>query len=164
MQRSPMQRSRLAVALALLMVLVMALPVAAKAPGSQTIAEIAASDPNFSTLVAALSCTGLVDAVAGRQQLTVFAPTNAAFAALNLNEENVCQIEREALTNILLYHVTRGVRLSESVLGKKKIVMLNGGSITVSSGGQINGNSNIVAADIRAKNGVIHVIDAVLLP
>jgi len=154
-----------ALLLALLLATVLPVPAIAQKPGSQTIAEIAVGNPDFSTLVAALVCTDLVGAVAGKQQNTVFAPTNAAFAKLNLNADNVCTaLDTATLSNILLYHITPGVRLSQSVLGKKKIVMRNGGSISVSDSGVINGNSTIVAADIRAKNGVIHVIDSVLLP
>jgi uncharacterized surface protein with fasciclin (FAS1) repeats len=155
----------LALVLALLLAIVLPMPAIAQKPGSQTIAEIAIGNPDFSTLVAALVCTDLVGAVAGKQKNTVFAPTNAAFAKLNLNADNVCTaLDTATLSNILLYHITPGVRLSQSVLGKTKIVMRNGGSISVSDSGVINGNSTIVAADIRAKNGVIHVIDSVLLP
>jgi uncharacterized surface protein with fasciclin (FAS1) repeats len=156
----------LAVTLVLMLALLVPYPAAAGAPGNQTIAEIAAGDPaQFSTLVAALVCTDLVGAVAGRQPNTVFAPTNDAFGKLGLSADNVCTaLDRATLTNILLYHVTPGVRLSQSVLDKNKIVMRNADSIRVSASGLINGVSQIALADIRAKNGVIHVIDTVLLP
>lgn len=143
-------------------------------PGDRTIAEIAVSDPeNFSTLVAALACTGLVGAVADPEaELTVFAPSNAAFAAAGLDATNICgAFDTDTLTTILLYHVTGERRPSPSVInGKNKsITMLAGGSIfpegkrslTINAN---NSSVNIVAADILASNGIIHVIDFVLLP
>lgn len=160
-----MKLSRILLSLAVLFALVIPMPAAAQPRAGATIAEIAIGNGSFETLVAALACTDLVGAVSGKQQLTVFAPTDAAFAKLGLNASNICTtIETNTLSTILLYHVTRGNRLSQSVLGKNKVQMLNGDSISISKTGQINGNSNIVAADIRASNGVIHVIDTVLLP
>ena len=143
-------------------------------PGDQTIAEIAVSDPeNFSTLVTALSCTGLVGAVADPDaELTVFAPTNAAFATAGLNATNICStFDTETLTTILLYHVVGERRPSPSVINgrNKMITMLAGGSIYPQGKGSLtidanNSSVNIVAADILASNGIIHVIDFVLLP
>jgi len=163
-----MKLSRILLSLAVLFALVIPMQAAAKPRLDANIAEIAIANGNFTTLVAALGCTGLVGAVSGKQQLTVFAPTDAAFAKLDLDAGNVCEAYEgnlDTLSNILLYHVTRGNRLSQSVLGKNQILMLNGGRISVSSAGQINGDSSsIVVADIRASNGVIHVIDTVLLP
>jgi uncharacterized surface protein with fasciclin (FAS1) repeats len=160
-----MKFSHILLSLAILFALVIPMPAAAQPRADATIAEIAVGAGSFETLVAALVCTDLVGAVSGKQQLTVFAPTDAAFASLGLDADNICTaIDADTLSTILLYHVTRGNRLSQSVLGKNQVQMLNGGSISISKAGQINGNSNIVAADIRASNGVIHVIDAVLLP
>ncbi|MEJ2297721.1 MAG: fasciclin domain-containing protein [Woeseiaceae bacterium] len=153
------------------------LPTAANAerfrPGDQTIAEIAVTTPGFTTLVAALSCTDLVGAVADPDaELTVFAPTDQAFAALGLDATNICgTFDTATLTTILLYHVVGERRPSPSVINgrNKSIEMLAGGAIYPV--GQrsltINANSstaNIVAADILASNGIIHVIDYVLLP
>jgi len=136
-------------------------------PGSQTIVEIAVGNPSFSTLVAAVVAADLVDALNGTTQLTVFAPTDEAFAALGLNADNIADaLSTEALTNILLYHVTEGRRVAQSVVRAPRVKMLNGGTTRISRSGagvRIN-DSNIVATDISAKNGVIHVIDAVLLP
>ena len=145
-----------------------ALPVAAA--GSQTIVGIAVSNPaNFSTLVAAVSCTGLVPALNGTTEYTVFAPTNAAFAKLGLNASNVCTaLPKATLTDILLYHVTNGSRLAGSVLNREIRTLLADESFEVDGAGVITtssgGTSKIVAADIRASNGVIHVIDSVLIP
>lgn len=166
------------VSLILALVAVFAMPVDAQAqrfkPGDRTIAEIAVSDPdNFSTLVAALACTDLVGAVADPDaELTVFAPTNAAFAAAGLDATNICSaFDTETLTTVLLYHVTGERRPSPSVInGKnKRITMLAGGAIYPVGKGSLmidanNSSVNIVAADILASNGIIHVIDFVLLP
>ena len=143
-------------------------------PGDRTIAEIAVADPdNFSTLVAALACTGLVGAVADPEaELTVFAPTNAAFALAGLDATNICSsFESETLSTILLYHVTGERRPSPSVInGKNKMIaMLAGGAIYPVGKGSLaidanNSSVNIVAPDVLASNGIIHVIDFVLLP
>ena len=142
-------------------------------PGDDTIAEIAVTNGNFTTLVAALSCTGLVGAVADPDaELTVFAPSDAAFEVAGLNATNICStFDTETLTTILLYHVVGERRPSPSVInGRNKMIsMLAGGAIYPSGNGSlmINANNstvNIVAADILASNGIIHVIDFVLLP
>jgi len=148
------------------------LPVAA-AGSPQTIVGIAVSNPDFSTLVAAVNCTGLVPALNGNARHTVFAPTDEAFAKLGLNSSSVCTLPRATLTNILLYHVTNGTRLAQSVLPRqageiKEIRTAAGQSFEVDRAGVITtssgGTSKIVAANIRASNGVIHVIDTVLIP
>ena len=150
------------------------LPVAASG-GSQTIVGIAASNPDFSTLVAAVSCAGLVPALNGTRRYTVFAPTNEAFAKLGLNASNVCAaLPKATLTNILLYHVTNGTRLANSVLPKgghrtRTIeTLLDDQSFKVNRTGTIfsssGATSQIVATNIMASNGVIHVIDTVLIP
>lgn len=142
-------------------------------PGDDTIAEIAITNGDFSTLVAALSCTGLVGAVADPEaELTVFAPSDAAFALAGLNAVNICgTFDTETLTTILLYHVVGERRPSPSVInGKNKMInMLAGGSIYPVGSRSLtidanNSTVNIVAADILASNGIIHVIDFVLLP
>ena len=142
-------------------------------PGDDTIAEIAVMSGDFTTLVAALSCTDLVGAVADPDaELTVFAPTDTAFAQAGLNAANICStFDSETLTTILLYHVVGERRTSPSVInGKNKMItMLAGGaiyplgnrSLTINAN---NSTVNIVAPDILASNGVVHVIDFVLLP
>jgi uncharacterized surface protein with fasciclin (FAS1) repeats len=142
-------------------------------PGDDTIAEIAVMSGDFTTLVAALSCTGLVDAVADpNAELTVFAPSDAAFAQAGLNASNICStFDTDTLTTILLYHVVGERRPSPSVInGKNKMItMLAGGaiypvgkrSLTINAN---NSTVNIVAPDILASNGIVHIIDFVLLP
>lgn len=127
-------------------------------PGTSTIAEIAISNGNFTTLVAALSCTDLVPAVSGGKQLTVFAPTDAAFANIGLNAGNVCSTPN--LANILLYHVINGRQTSNSVLARNSYKTLSGDILTKSE----IANAGIAATNISARNGIIHVINSVLLP
>jgi uncharacterized surface protein with fasciclin (FAS1) repeats len=150
-----------------LMLGIVAGPVAA-AGGKQTIAEIAAGTGVHTTLVAALECTGLLPVVSGKGQFTVFAPTDAAFGKLGRNAGNVCALPQADLTNILLYHVARGERLSGDVVESSKIRMLNRdfAPVSVSPAGVFVGGAelNLGLIDIRASNGVIHVTNDVLLP
>ncbi len=172
---------RYAIALGMALALALGVPAQAKdnpnakrfKPGDRTIAEIAVTNGNFNTLVAALSCTGLVGAVADPEaELTVFAPSDTAFAAAGLNAGNICTaFDTETLTTILLYHVVGERRPSPSVInGKNKsIEMLAGGSISPEGQGGLilyanNSMANIVDPDTLASNGIIHEIDFVLLP
>lgn len=150
------------------------MPVAAST-GAPTIVGIASSTPAFSTLTAAVVCTSLAPALNGRAHYTVLAPTNDAFAKLGLNAGNVCAaLPQATLKNILLYHVTPGNRYANSVLprhpGHWRTIetLLDDQSFQVNSQGTIRtssgGTSQIVQANIQASNGVIHVIDSVLVP
>jgi len=134
--------------------------------GTQTIVEIASGDTSFTTLVAAVVAADLVAALSTDDQLTVFAPNNAAFAKLGLNADNVGTLPKDVLTDILLYHVTAGRRGAVSVIFARRIKMLNGDFTRprFTRAGLFLNDSKIVAANISAKNGIIHVIDSVLLP
>ena len=144
---------------------VIAAPVSAAEP---TIAEIAVGNADFETLVAALTCTDLVPAVADQSaNLTVFAPTDAAFAKLGLKPGNVCKLPKRLLTKILTYHVVGEELFASDVLSKRRITMLNGLSTfpSVRNGNAyLNWYAKITATDIDASNGVIHVINNVLIP
>ena len=133
-----------------------------------TIAEIAVADPdNFSTLVAALSAAGLVDAVADPDaDLTVFAPTNAAFAALGQDTIDALLADPAALSEILLYHVSAGSQDAAALIAAGTALTLQGDSVTVTlrNGEVFINDSKVEIADIQAANGIVHVIDAVLLP
>ncbi len=132
------------------------------------IVDTAVSSGNFNTLAAALEAAGLVDTLKGDGPFTVFAPTDDAFAALPegtvedlLKPENIDQ-----LTAILTYHVVPGEVTSDEVVTVSQAATVNGKpiAVTVANGGvKING-ANVTAVDIDASNGVIHVIDSVLLP
>jgi len=147
-------------------------------PGSSPIAQIAI-DAGFTELVSALVYvdselkTGLVDLfMNGTDQYTVFAPTDAAFQNLYsaLNVASIEELPATLVRDVLLYHVVEGRRASNSVLPKvgiKKISTLLDVEFTVNPQGQITaiGNTaNITSANISASNGIIHVIDAVILP
>lgn len=144
--------------------------------GSDTILEIAASNPNFSILAQAITFAGLDEALDGNRQLTVFAPNNEAFVALLdqlglTAEELFTEENKELVTNILLYHVAPGKRISKSLVNANKVNTLlekfadlkrEEGNLLI--GNEENGFSTVTATDITASNGVIHVIDGVLLP
>jgi len=138
-----------------------------------TIAGVAVGNPNFTTLVAALSKAGLAGTFDGNVHYTVFAPTNAAFDAAAqqlIGQPNgmalVSALDVPTLTAVLKYHVTRGDRNSTSVVSAGSLRMLDGNSATVSvAGGVARINSAMITAtDIRASNGIVHVIGGVLLP
>jgi transforming growth factor-beta-induced protein len=139
---------------------------------TKTIADIAVADSRFSTLVAALSKADLVGAVADADaSLTVFAPTNDAFgaalSALGISAEEL--LASDDLADILLYHVVPGTFLAADVVAAAPFPAptLQGGTIavTVVDGGVVlNGEVNVIITDVKAVNGVIHVIDFVLLP
>lgn len=125
-----------------------------------------ADSGEFSTLIAAVVAADLVDALSAKGQKTVFAPTDAAFAELGLDADTIGDLPIDALTNILLYHVANGRRMAEDVTSSEQIRMLNGDftAISLMDGMAYIDDSQIIAVDVPADNGVIHVIDAVLQP
>ena len=132
----------------------------------KTISEIAAASDDFTTLVAALGAAGLVETLAGEGPFTVFAPTNAAFAALPEGTVQGLLNDIPALTSVLLFHVAGEKLPASAVVGSKSIVTLEGSSAPVAlddSGAKIAG-ARVSVTNIPAANGVIHVIDAVMLP
>ncbi len=136
-----------------------------------SIVEIAAGNEDFSTLVAAVEAAGLVDFFASTKPITVFAPTNAAFEAafeaLGIAPEDLLA-DTATLTSILLYHVVPGAVTSDIVAGLEEATTLNGAPIAIKAddmGVTLNdGQAKVAAVDIMADNGVIHVIDGVILP
>ncbi|MXX37670.1 MAG: fasciclin domain-containing protein [Gemmatimonadetes bacterium] len=134
----------------------------------EDIVDVAIGAGTFNTLVAAVQAADLVDALQGEGPLTVFAPTDEAFAALpeGTVESLLLPENKELLTAILLYHVVAGSVMAADVVELSSATTLSGDSIDISvsdSGVMIN-NANVVQADVTASNGVIHIIDAVLLP
>jgi transforming growth factor-beta-induced protein len=139
----------------------------AETPG--TIVDIAIADERFSTLVTAVVTAELVETLSSEGPFTVFAPTNDAFAALPEGTvESLLQPEnREALTNILLYHVVSGKVMAADVAGLESATTVLGQDITISvRDGKVflNDTVEVIITDIEASNGVIHVINAVLRP
>ncbi|NIM94983.1 MAG: fasciclin domain-containing protein [Anaerolineales bacterium] len=135
-------------------------------PESRDIVDIAAEDGRFETLVAALQAAGLVDALKGEGLLTVFAPTDDAFAALPEGTVEALLADIPALTDILLYHVAEGKAMASEVVSLSEIMTLQGAdiSVMVEDGKVMLDEALIIITDVEAANGVIHVIDAVLLP
>ena len=136
-------------------------------PSNMSIVDIVlVDDGEFDVLQAAVIRAGLVEALDGNRQYTVFAPTDAAFVStLGFSNEAeaiaaISNFDKEALTNILLYHVTKGRHISTSVLASPSYKMLNGDRLMRSE----LAAAGISATDISASNGVVHVIDSVLMP
>jgi uncharacterized surface protein with fasciclin (FAS1) repeats len=151
-------------------------PAAQAAPKGNTIVDVAlaanAQTGEFSILIAALQAAdpAVIKTLSGKGQFTVFAPTDAAFVSL-LGELGVTADEllsnKALVTKVLLYHVARGNRDSAEVLASSRIRTLSGGFLFQNGGVLTDANgrtSNIIAVDIKASNGVIHVIDRVVLP
>ncbi len=145
------------------------LPVSVQAEpkATKSVVEIAVGAEDFSTLVAAVKAGGLVEALSGEGPFTIFAPTNAAFA--KLPEGTVATLlkpeNKEKLAAILKYHVVSGKVMAADVKAGK-VKTLNGAEATIAiKGGKVTiDKANIVKTDIVGTNGVIHVIDSVILP
>jgi uncharacterized surface protein with fasciclin (FAS1) repeats len=138
------------------------------AHASKNIVDTAVAAGQFKTLAAALAAAGLVDTLKGPGPFTVFAPTDAAFAKLPAGTvDNLLKPENKAqLTAILTYHVLPGKVPASAVAGKQlSPATVNGATLAVNgtNGVKVN-NATVVKADVMASNGVIHVIDTVLLP
>lgn len=144
------------------------MPMPTNTPAPQTIVDIAVADGRFTTLVAAVQAAGLVETLAGEGPFTVFAPTDEAFAKLPAGtiEELLKPENKQQLTDILLYHVVPGkvmaadvVNLSEAetALGEKVSIKVEDGKVFIN-------DAQVILTDIEASNGVIHVIDTVILP
>ena len=133
---------------------------------TKTIVDIAVEDGRFETLVAALQAADLVSTLSAEGPFTVFAPTDDAFAALPEGTVDNLLADIPALTNVLTYHVVAGSVLAEQVAGLSSAKTLQGSDVGVSvmGGNVIIDNAMVVIADIIGSNGVIHVIDKVLLP
>jgi uncharacterized surface protein with fasciclin (FAS1) repeats len=154
-----------AAAAAAAVVLSVSLPARADAPG--TIVEVAVSAGSFKTLVAAVKAAGLADTLSGPGPFTVFAPTDDAFAKLPAGTvDSLLQPQnKDKLRAILLYHVVAGKVLS-SDLKSGTVKTVGGGDLTIDLSGsapKVN-DATVIKADVPASNGVIHVIDTVLLP
>jgi uncharacterized surface protein with fasciclin (FAS1) repeats len=149
--------------------------VPATAPTPGTIVDVAVANGNFKTLATALTAAGLVDTLKGAGPFTVFAPTDAAFAKIPKAtlDSLLLPANKDALANILKYHVVSGKTPASEVLklNGKTVTTVQGQTITVNVNGSAvsltdakGGVSNVTITDVQASNGVIHVIDAVLMP
>jgi transforming growth factor-beta-induced protein len=138
-------------------------------PAARNIVEIAMEDGRFTTLVAAVQAAGLAETLSGEGPFTVFAPTDDAFAALPAGtlDSLLLPENKQQLTDILLYHVVPGKVMSADVVGLTSAPTVLGKDATVNvRDGKVflNDDVEVVITDIETSNGVIHVIDAVLLP
>ncbi len=131
-----------------------------------TIVGGAAADPQFSTLVSAVTAAGLVDTLNGKGPFTVFAPTNAAFDKIPADQLQAILADKDKLTKILTYHVLPTKVLSKNLKKKQTVKTVEGSPATIivkKSGATIE-DAKIVKTDVKTSNGVIHVIDTVILP
>lgn len=133
------------------------------------IVDTAISAGSFNTLVAAVQAAGLVDTLKGEGPFTVFAPTDEAFAKLPAGTvDNLLKPEnKDQLVAVLTYHVVPGKVMASDVVGKRvEAATVQGSNVVVSgiSGVYVNNNAQVIQADVEASNGVIHVIDRVILP
>lgn len=137
-------------------------------PAGKDIVDVASEAGTFNTLIAAAQAAGLVDALKGDGPITVFAPNDEAFAKLGENKINelLDPENKDLLAAILSYHVVPGKLKAEKVLKAKTLDTLNGQrtEIAVNDDGAFIDGSKIIATDIKASNGIIHVIDSVILP
>ncbi len=133
-----------------------------------TVVDIAVGSADHTTLVAAVKAAGLVETLSGAGPFTVFAPTNAAFSALPAGTvDNLLKPEMKAdLTAVLTYHVVPGAVKAADLKDGQKIKTVNGAELTVTikDGKVMIDGANVTAADLTAGNGVVHVIDAVVMP
>ncbi|MFT4794438.1 MAG: putative surface protein with fasciclin (FAS1) repeats [Paracoccaceae bacterium] len=132
---------------------------------SKDIVDTAIGAGSFTTLVAAVQAAGLVDTLKGEGPFTVFAPTDEAFAALPEGTVAALLADPDALAAILTYHVVAGKVMSGDLSNGMMAATVNGADVTImTEGGVMVNDANVVSADIEATNGVIHVIDKVILP
>jgi uncharacterized surface protein with fasciclin (FAS1) repeats len=145
---------------------VLAVPATASAAPSKNIVETAAAAPQFSTLVSLVERAGLVKALSGKRQLTVFAPTDAAFDKVPKKTLNALLADKGLLRKVLLYHVVAGKLAAKQVVKRDGAKMLNGARVSFDVKGKrvfVN-DARVITPDIRASNGIIHAVNRVLIP
>jgi uncharacterized surface protein with fasciclin (FAS1) repeats len=133
----------------------------------KTIVDVAAGNPDFSTLVAAVKAAGLVETLSGEGPFTVFAPTNEAFAKLPEGKVDSLLADIPTLKKILTYHVVAGKVMAADVVGLNSATTVQGDDMkiaVVDGKVKLNDSAMVTATDLEASNGVIHVIDTVLIP
>lgn len=141
-------------------------PLAAPAKDGKDIVDTAAAAGSFSTLAKALEVAGLVETLKGSGPFTVFAPTDEAFAKIPPDKLDALMQDKELLKKVLLAHVVSGKVMAKDVMGMKAAKTMDGSLLPIKASGEkvTIGNAGISQTDIAASNGIIHVIDAVILP
>jgi uncharacterized surface protein with fasciclin (FAS1) repeats len=140
---------------------------AASEAATMDIVDTATAAGSFKTLLTAATAAGLVETLQGKGPFTVFAPTDEAFAALPAGTLDKLLADKEALKNVLLYHVVAGDVTADQVVKLTSATSVEGAPIAISvKDGKVylNGSAQVVTPDVMASNGVIHVIDKVILP
>lgn len=138
----------------------------AQEAAKKDIVDVAVEAGSFKTLAKALQAAGLVETLNGKGPFTVFAPTDEAFAKLPAGTLEALLKDKAKLTAVLTYHVVAGEHPASKVVASKSLKTVQGSPITITvsdSGVKVN-QANVVKTDIQASNGIIHVIDAVILP
>ena len=137
-----------------------------KADPSMNIVETAVAAGSFNTLVAAVKAAGLVEVLSGEGPFTVFAPTDEAFAQIPEDQLNALLADKEALTAVLTYHVVAGKLMAEDVVKLSSATTVNGQDVDIKvwDGKVMIDGAQVITADIDTTNGVIHVINKVILP
>ena len=132
---------------------------------SSDIVDIAVGAGQFETLVTAVKAAGLVDTLKSDGPFTVFAPSDEAFAKLPEGTVEGLLADKEKLAAVLTYHVVAGKKMASDVVASNSLTTVQGGALTIdtSNGVQV-GTATVTSADIEASNGVIHIIDTVLIP
>ena len=139
----------------------------AMAANDKDIVETAVAAGTFNTLARALRDAGMIETLKGTGPFTVFAPTDAAFAKLPAAQLKALMRDKVKLRALLSYHVVTGTMTATQVMGMRDATTVQGGKIMIGMQGQtmmLNGGTTVTSSDIAAKNGVIHVIDTVLMP
>ena len=139
---------------------------AAEKAATKDIVDTAVAAGSFKTLVTAVKEAGLVEALKGKGPLTVFAPTDEAFAKLPKGTLEALLADKEKLAAVLKYHVVAGKVMAADVVKIEEAKSLQGQTISIDAkdGVKLNGTAKVIKADIECSNGVIHVIDTVILP
>ena len=133
---------------------------------TMNIVETAVAAGSFNTLVAAVKAAGLVETLSGEGPFTVFAPTDEAFAQIPADQLNALLADKEALTAVLTYHVVAGKVMAEDVVKLSSATTVNGQDVDIKvwDGKVMIDDAQVTTADIDTTNGVIHVINKVILP
>ena len=146
------------------LLVISAVSLAALSAQAKDIVDTAVGAGNFKTLAAALTAAGLIDTLKGKGPFTVFAPTDAAFAKIPKADLDALLADKAKLTSVLTYHVVPGKVMAADVkAGKVKTVQGSDLSVTTAGGVMVN-QAKVTSTDIVADNGVIHVIDTVVMP
>lgn len=132
----------------------------------KNIVETAVAAGQFTTLVSAIEAAGLVETLSGEGPFTVFAPTDAAFAAIPEADLNALIADTAALTEVLTYHVVAGKVMAADVVGLSEAETVQGSTIEITVDGDTVkvDDATVIQTDIKTSNGIIHVIDAVITP